>query len=103
VFSLFDVDLPRTAREIFKVGRSVSRSQLNTGDLVFFTTYAKFPSHVGIYIGNDKFIHASSAQKKVAIANMSKKYYRKRYIGAKRIALNGAFYDELSKDFDGLN
>ncbi len=103
VFSSFDVDLPRTAREIFKVGRSVSRSHLNTGDLVFFTTYAKFPSHVGIYIGNDRFIHASSAQKKVAIDNMSKKYYRKRYIGAKRIALNGAFYDELSKDFDGFN
>lgn len=102
VFDFFDVDLPRTARDIYKVGRSVDKSELATGDLVFFQTYASYPSHVGIYIENDEFIHASSAAKKVTIDSINRSYYRKRYIGAKRIEVSGLFYGDLSKDYKGF-
>jgi len=103
VFSRFNVNLPRTARDIYyRSGESVKKSELDTGDLVFFTTYAKFPSHVGIYIGNDEFIHASSASRKVTIDSINKQYYRKRYIGAKRVQLSGLFYDEMSRDYGGF-
>ncbi len=96
VYGLFDVRLPRTARDIYKKGDWVKKNSLEKGDLVFFRTYAQFPSHVGIYIGDDKFIHASSASKKVTITNFNKNYYQKRYIGAKRIPLKGAFFDNIA-------
>jgi peptidoglycan endopeptidase LytF len=103
IFSRFNVYLPRTARDIYyNAGYSVSKKNLDTGDLVFFTTYAKYPSHVGIYIGNDEFIHASSASRKVTIDSINKQYYKKRYIGAKRVQLSGLFYDELSRDYAGF-
>jgi LysM repeat protein len=103
IFSRFNVYLPRTARDIYyNAGYSVAKKNLDTGDLVFFTTYAKYPSHVGIYIGNDEFIHASSASRKVTIDSINKQYYKKRYIGAKRVQLSGLFYDELSKDYAGF-
>jgi cell wall-associated NlpC family hydrolase len=102
VFDFFNVDLPRTARDIYKVGRSVAKSELATGDLVFFTTYASYPSHVGIYIENDEFIHASSAARKVTIDSINRSYYRKRYIGAKRIEVSGLFYGDLSEGYKGF-
>jgi len=91
IYGYFDVNLPRTARDIYKKGHWVSKGKLQKGDLVFFTTYAKFPSHVGIYIGNNKFIHASSASKRVTITNINKNYYKKRYIGAKRIDIKNVY------------
>jgi len=102
VYGILDVDLPRTARDIYKVGRYVKRNQLSIGDLVFFRTYARYPSHVGIYIGGDKFIHASSRSRKVTIDNINLNYYRKRYIGAKRIESAGLFYDEISQDYNAF-
>jgi peptidoglycan endopeptidase LytE len=85
VYSLIGVDLPRSAREQFHEGMSVDEKQLSIGDLVFFRTYASFPSHVGIYLGNNLFIHASSKSKKVTIDNLDTPYYLKRFIGAKRL------------------
>jgi cell wall-associated NlpC family hydrolase len=103
VFSFFDVELPRTARDIYKVGKDVDRSELTMGDLVFFRTYAQYPSHVGIYIGDSEFIHASSRAKRVTIDSIDFPYYRKRFIGAKRIEISkGVFYDELSKEYKGF-
>ena len=102
VYSFFNVDLPRTAREMYKIGRKVTKGELEAGDLVFFRTYASYPSHVGIYIGDSEFIHASSAAKRVRIDNMNQSYYRKRYIGAKRILSTGLFYEEMSKDYKGF-
>lgn len=84
VFRDLDIDLPRTAREQFKIGEPVTSLDLKKGDLVFFRTYASFPSHVGIYLGDNKMIHASSAKRKVVISSMNTPYYRSRYIGAKR-------------------
>src|SRR4030067_1092055 len=102
VFSFFNVDLPRTAREMYKIGRNVTKGELSAGGLGVFWTYASYPSHVGIYIGDSEFIHASSAAKRVRIDKMNQSYYRKRYIGAKRIVSAGIFYEELSKDYKGF-
>ena len=85
VFGLIGIDLPRSAREQFSLGDSVEREKLSAGDLVFFRTYASFPSHVGIYLGNNEFIHTSSKLRKVTIDNLATPYYLKRFIGAKRL------------------
>lgn len=88
VFREFDIKLPRTAREQYQVGMKVDRSSLSSGDLLFFRTRArkKYPTHVGIYLGNGKMIHASSRQHKVVISDVNHPYYVKRYVGAKRTA-----------------
>jgi cell wall-associated NlpC family hydrolase len=85
VFREQSVKLPRTAREQFYVGNEVSRGDLKKGDLVFFQTYASFPSHVGIYLGNRKMIHASSREHRVVISTMDTPYYLSRYLGARRM------------------
>lgn len=88
VFREFDINLPRTAREQYRVGMKIDRSGLASGDLLFFRTRARknYPTHVGIYLGNGKMIHASSRQHKVVISDVNHPYYVKRYIGAKRTA-----------------
>jgi cell wall-associated NlpC family hydrolase len=86
VFRELEVLLPRTAREQFQIGNEVSPGDLQKGDLIFFRTYAHFPSHVGIYLGNNRMIHASSHDHRVVISPMNTQYYRTRFIGAKRIA-----------------
>lgn len=85
VFREQKVTLPRTAREQFFVGNEVMRGDLQKGDLVFFQTYARFPSHVGIYLGNRKMIHASSRDRRVVISSMDTPYYTSRFLGARRI------------------
>lgn len=85
VFREQNVDLPRTAREQFNAGTEVMRGDLRKGDLVFFQTYAPFPSHVGIYLGNRKMIHASSRDHRVVISSMDTPYYLSRFLGARRI------------------
>ncbi len=84
VYGFVGQPLPRSAREQYKVGEEITKAELQSGDLLFFRTYASFPSHVGIYIGNNMFIHASSRAKKVQIDNLDAPYYVKRFIGAKR-------------------
>lgn len=88
VFREQNVSLPRTAREQFYVGNEVVRGDLKKGDLVFFQTYASFPSHVGIYLGNRKMIHASSREHRVVISSMDTPYYLSRYLGARRMSNN---------------
>lgn len=85
VYGLLGMNLPRTAREQFNEGEAIDKEELSIGDLVFFRTYASFPSHVGIYLGNNLFIHASSKGKKVKVDNLDAPYYVKRFIGAKRL------------------
>lgn len=85
VYGLLGIDLPRTAREQFNEGETIEKEELSIGDLVFFRTYASFPSHVGIYLGNDLFIHASEKGKKVKVDNLEAPYFVKRFIGAKRL------------------
>lgn len=85
VFRELEVALPRTAREQFGMGAEVAPGDLQKGDLIFFRTYASFPSHVGIYLGNNKMIHASSRDRRVVVSPINSNYYRSRFIGAKRI------------------
>jgi LysM repeat protein len=85
VFGYMDIALPRTAREQFLVGSSIDRGELVVGDLVFFKTYARFPSHVGIYLGENLFIHASRRSGRVVIDSLETPYYTKRFIGGKRL------------------
>ena len=83
------ISIPRRAIQQSKFGKYVSRSHLKPGDLIFFDTSKKrkgYVNHVGIYIGNNKFIHASSAKKKVIITSLNKPFYSQRYKGARRVA-----------------
>lgn len=80
------IKLPRTSSSMAGVGQKVERKDLIAGDLVFFrTTRGRRISHVGIYIGNGKFIHASSGGGKVQINTINEGYYNSRYAGARRI------------------
>jgi hypothetical protein len=88
VFELAGFKLPRTAREQARYGYFVRKENLKPGDLLFFATYASFPSHVGIYIGDGKMIHASSKGGRVEIANINEDYYMRRFLFAKRIPAN---------------
>ncbi|MEN2985416.1 MAG: LysM peptidoglycan-binding domain-containing protein [Thermodesulfovibrionaceae bacterium] len=99
VYSMVGIELPRSAREQFNVGIPISKEELQPGDLVFFRTYAKFPSHVGIYLGDSLFIHASTRSKKVTIDSLETPYYLQRFIGAKRIPdLNKDLIEETIKE-----
>jgi len=81
--SVFSVTLPRTAREQYRVTEHISRTELEEGDLLFFNTRGGV-SHVGIYLQNNKFVHASSTNG-VTVSDMFDPYYLKKFIGAGRV------------------
>ena len=87
VFAQFGTALPRNAAAISDVGRRVERDELQPGDLVFFNTLRRPFSHVGIYLGDQRFIHAPSGGGNVEIVNMSQRYWERRYNGARRLNL----------------
>jgi cell wall-associated NlpC family hydrolase len=79
------VTLPRTAREMARLGGRVAPGDLKAGDLVFFNTRSSPFSHVGIYLGDDRFIHAPHLGGEVEIVTMSQRYWQQRYDGARRL------------------
>lgn len=79
-------DLPRTSAEISRVGEKVDKLDLRPGDLVFYNTLRRGFSHVGIYLGDSKFIHSPSAGGQVRIEDMDVAYWKKRFNGARRIS-----------------
>lgn len=78
--------LPRSAAEIAQHGELIEREALVPGDLVFFNTMGRRYSHVGIYLGEDRFVHSPSAGGKVRIERLSMAYWDKRYNGARRLS-----------------
>jgi cell wall-associated NlpC family hydrolase len=84
VYRLNGLKLPRSSRMQWQTGRSVSRSQLLKGDLVFFATSGKGRvTHVGIYTGNNKFLHAPGRGRKIRVSSLSNEYFKSRYLGAR--------------------
>jgi len=79
------ITLPPTARAISQMGKTVKKEELQPGDLVFFNTLKSAFSHVGIYMGNNKFIHSPSPGGKVRVENMDSAYWKTRFNGAQRI------------------
>jgi cell wall-associated NlpC family hydrolase len=84
VFAMLGVHLPRTADAQYDAGHRIVASLMQPGDLVFFHTYAPGVSHVGIYLGKNRFIHSSSSHG-VSIASLHDSYWAPRYLGAKRV------------------
>ncbi len=80
-----NLTLPPTARAISQLGKTVKKDDLQPGDLVFFNTLKSAFSHVGIYIGDNKFIHAPSSGKVVRVENMQAGYWSSRFNGAQRL------------------
>lgn len=80
--------LPRSANSMRGIGKALNKKDLRPGDLVFFNTTGRAFSHVGIYIGNDQFVHASSTARSVMISNLNHKYFTRNFNGARRVLSN---------------
>lgn len=98
VFKKLGIELPRSSKEQYKVGQKVAKSELRPGDLVFFNTDGRGVSHVGIYVGDNKFAHASNS-KGVTITSLDESYYVKRYVGARRV-MDLDTYKEVATDLE---
>jgi cell wall-associated NlpC family hydrolase len=89
--------LPRKSAQMSKVGLEIGKEELRPGDLVFFNTMRHAFSHVGIYVGDNKFIHAPSKGKAIRVDDMTKVYWVKRYNGARRVD-DGHGFDVMSEE-----
>ena len=85
VFAQNGVRVPRTVSDQYRAGRQVDRSQIEAGDLVFFSTVAPGATHVGISIGGDEFVHAPSGAGEVRVERLSAAYWASRFVGARRV------------------
>ncbi|MDP3301506.1 MAG: C40 family peptidase [Sulfuricurvum sp.] len=95
VFSQFGISLPHSAAGQAQYGKEVDSNDLQVGDLMFYHTYKDEPSHVAIYAGDGKIIHASYKNKRVQYDAIDKGYYKQRFMYAKRLALNN--YDSSNE------
>jgi cell wall-associated NlpC family hydrolase len=84
-YSKVGIDAPRSTAEQYRQARRIQVSQLQPGDLIFFKISGNRVSHVGIYAGNDRFIHSPSSGKSVAYASLKNPYWRARLAGAGRL------------------
>jgi cell wall-associated NlpC family hydrolase len=85
VFARHSLHLPRETRDQFRVGASVGRRDVASGDLLFFTTSAPGPSHVAIAVNDDEFVHAPSSTGVVRVERLSSTYWSRRFLGARRV------------------
>ncbi len=79
------INLPHNAKSISEYGSKITRADLRPGDLVFYNTLGNDFSHVGVYIGGNKFIHSPSSGKKVGVVDMQMQYWKQRFNGARRL------------------
>lgn len=84
VYNLCGLSIPRTSRDQFKAGDTVSKDDLQDGDLVFFGSSATSINHVGIYIGGGKFVHAPRRGEEIRVTAVNESYFEKRFVGARR-------------------
>ena len=85
-YQQFDSQMPRRASEQYKVGDAVERRDMKPGDLVFFDTGVKpKPGHIGIYVGNGRFLHAPATGEQVREDELQNNYWRRSFVGARRI------------------
>ena len=85
VFAQHGIPVPRTVVEQFRAGNSVAPSELREGDLVFFSTTAPGPSHVGIAVGGDSFVHAPTSSGVVRVEHLGSTYWSSRFLGVRRV------------------
>ena len=87
IYEIFNIQLPRTTWEQIRIGKRVGKSELEEGDLVFFKTRTRRASnaHVGIYIGNNQFVHASSHNREVKVDNLDEPYFNQRFLNGVRV------------------
>ncbi|WP_027793575.1 C40 family peptidase [Paraburkholderia acidipaludis] len=103
------LSLPRRAEEMSRVGEKVSLSNLKPGDLVFFNTMRRTFSHVGIYIGDNKFVHSPSTGSTIRVDDLDDGYWEKRFTGARRVETSFTpqqqqdLKQRVSAQFDGSN
>jgi cell wall-associated NlpC family hydrolase len=82
--------LPRDSRAISETAQPLAQAELQPGDLVFFNTLNRAFSHVGIYLGDDRFVHAASSRTgAVMVSNLGDRYWRERFDGARRVVSAG--------------
>lgn len=84
VYNLCGVSIPRTSRDQYKAGDAVEKSDLQDGDLVFFGAAPDSINHVGIYVGNGRFVHAPRRGEEIRVTAIDDSYFEKRFIGARR-------------------
>jgi cell wall-associated NlpC family hydrolase len=84
VYNLCGLSIPRTSRDQFKAGESVAKEGLQDGDLIFFGSSEDAINHVGIYVGNGKFVHAPRRGEEIRVTSVDESYFEKRYVGARR-------------------
>ncbi len=92
-----NLTLPHGARAMSQIGKNVPEKELKPGDLVFFNTMKSVYSHVGIYVGNNRFIHSPSAGSSISVADMNDSYWSKRFTGARRVDAKELASSDLSK------
>jgi len=87
VFAQHGTSLPRDVKQQYDAGEKIEADEVKAGDLVFFHTVSRGPSHVGISIGGDEFVHAPSSNGVVRIERLSTEYWSKRWVGARRVTV----------------
>ncbi|MFW2177945.1 MULTISPECIES: C40 family peptidase [unclassified Moraxella] len=85
VFKGANINLPRTSGSMAQVGQKVSRDELKAGDMVFFATRGGSISHVGMYVGEGRFIHSPSTGKSIQINSLTSGYYANTFVTARRV------------------
>jgi cell wall-associated NlpC family hydrolase len=84
VYNLCGVNIPRSSREQFRIGENVGKVDLKDGDLVFFGSSEDAINHVGIYVGNGRFVHAPRRGDEIRVTSLDDPYFAKKYVGARR-------------------